>query len=204
MPRDYSKYRFNGESYPKGRLVLAVVKAYIKQNKPNLKQLREAFPKDLQGSIGVFFTEQEYNARKQSSKDKSERFFKKPEDRLATTDGEQILICTEWGKDNVSQFVEHSNDLGFDISLEPLNLSDEIIIENFVHKPAFKRNYKNWPKKLLGNFCDLMRSANEAGLDIFTVDMPTGGSIRIGRRNHEDKKAKYVFAGSVQNSVSFR
>lgn len=194
MPRDYSKYRFNGESYPKGRLVLAVVKAYIKQNKPNLNQLREAFPKDLQGSIGVFLTEQEYNARKQSSKDKSERFFKKPEDRLATADGEQILICTEWGKDNVSQFVEHSNDLGFDISLEPSNLSDEIIIENFVHKPAFKRNYKNWPKKLLGNFCDLMRSANEAGLDIFTVDMPTGGSIRIGRRNHEDKKAKEVFA----------
>lgn len=194
MPRDYSKYRFNGESYPKGRLVLAVVKAYIKQNQPNLKQLREAFPKDLQGSIGVFYTEQEYNARKQSSNDKSERFFKHAEDRIATSDGEQILICTEWGKDNVRQFIEHSNELGFDISLEPSDLRDEIIIENFVHKPAFKRNYKNWPEELLGNFCDLMRSVHESGLDIFTVDMSTGGSIRIGRKGHGDKVASEVFA----------
>lgn len=205
MPRDYSKYKFNGKSYPKGRLVLAVVKAYIEQEQPDLQQLRKAFPKDLQGSIGVFYTEQEYNARKLSSNDKSERFFKNLEDRLTTSDGEQILICTEWGKDNVSQFVEHSNELGFDISLEPSDLSDERIIENFVHKPAFKRNYKNWPEELLGNFCDLMRSVHEAGLDIFTVDMSTGGSIRIGRKGHGDKVASEVFATfePCQNKINF-
>lgn len=194
MPRDFSKYSFNGELHTKGRLVLAVVKAYIQKKQPTLQQLREVFPKALQGSFGVFFTEQEYNARKQSSNDQSERFFSGTEERLTTSDGEQILICTEWGKENVTQFVNHCNALGYEIGLESSRLSDEEIIGHFVHKQAFARNYRLWPEELLGCFCELMRAAHQTGLDIFTVAMSSGGAIRIGRKGNDHKIAREVFA----------
>lgn len=194
MARDYSKYVFNGVPYKKGRLVLAVIKAYIQQHQPTLLQLREAFPKELQGSFGVFYTEQEYNARKQSSNDQSERFFNAIEDRLTTSDGEQILICTEWGKENITQFMNHCNALSLEVYLESSALSDEDIIRQFEHQSAFKRNHKNWPEELLGCFCELMRSASQAGLDIFTVNMTSGGAIRIGRKGNDHKIAREVFA----------
>jgi 5-methylcytosine-specific restriction protein B len=123
VPKDNTKYLFNGETYGKSRLVLAVVKAYLHQSKPTLKELRDAFPKKLQGSFGVFYTEQEYNTRKQKSKDQTERFFTKSEERLSA-DGEQIFICTEWGTGNISDFIEHAKNLGFDISENSTNSNE--------------------------------------------------------------------------------
>ena len=108
VAKDNSKYLFNGERYGKGRLVLAVVSAYINKHQPTIKELRETFSKDLQGSIGVFYTEQELKDRSESSNDKKIRFFTNDEDRLST-DGEQILICTEWGKGNIELFVERNS-----------------------------------------------------------------------------------------------
>ena len=205
MARDYSKYLFNSESYTKGRLVLAVVKAYIQQKKPTLQQLREAFPKALQGNIGVFYTEPEYNSRKKSSSDKAERFFTNPEDHLITADGEKIFICTEWSKYNVTQFVDNAVAMGFEINSEPSVLSDEEIIGHFVHKQAFERNYRHWPEELLGCFCDLMRAAHQTGLDIFTVNMSSGGAIRIGRKGNDHKVAREVFATfePCQNKINY-
>jgi hypothetical protein len=101
VPKDYSQYLFNGETHGKGRLVLAVVRAYIHEHQPSIQALREAFPKELQGSFGVFYTEQEFNARKRSSNDLIKRFFTNSADRL-TTEGEQIYVCNEWGLDNIT------------------------------------------------------------------------------------------------------
>jgi 5-methylcytosine-specific restriction protein B len=193
VPRDNTKYRFNNDTYGKGRLVHAIVSQSIQKNKPTVEQLRQAFPKELQGSFGVFYTEQEYNARKKISNDQTERFFTNTEDRL-TTDGEQIFVCTEWGKDNVTKFVKHSKTLGFDIKVDAKLLTDEEIINHFVHKPAFEQNYKNWPAEVLSSFCELMRFANQTGLDIFTVNMNSGGAIRIGRKGHDHQIAREVFA----------
>jgi hypothetical protein len=89
VPRDFTKYQFNGQTYGKGQLVLAVVKAYVQKHLPTTNQLREAFPNKLQGSFGVFYTEQEYTARKQTSSEQTERFFKNTEYLLTTADGEK-------------------------------------------------------------------------------------------------------------------
>ncbi|MBE8233521.1 MAG: hypothetical protein HAW67_07260, partial [Endozoicomonadaceae bacterium] len=156
MAKDNSKYLFNGERYGKGRLVLAVVSAYINKHQPTIKELRETFFKDLQGSIGVFYTEQELKDRSESSNDKKVRFFTNDEDRLHT-DGEQIFICTEWGKGNIELFVERAITLGFDIKMDSQVLSDEEVIKQFLHKPAFKKNYQSWSDDVLKTFCDFMR-----------------------------------------------
>ena len=204
MPKDNTKYRFNNDTYGKGRLVHAIVSQSIRDKQPTVEQLRQEFPKELQGSFGVFYTEQEYNARKQTSNDQTERFFTNTEDRL-TTDGEQIFVCTEWGKDNITKFVKHSKKLGFDIKVYAQLLTDEEIISHFVHKPAFERNYKNWPAEVLSSFCELMRFANQTGLDIFTVNMNSGSAIRIGRKEHDDQKAREVFAifEPCQDKINF-
>lgn len=194
MPKDNTQYLFNNEAYGKNRLVLAVVKAYLQQNNATLKELRDAFPKKLQGSFGVFYTEQEYNTRKQKSNDQKERFFTKNEERLSTDDGEQIFVCTEWGKGNIELFVEHAITLGFDIKIDSQVLNDEEIIKEFLHKPAFEKNYKAWSDDVLKSFCDLMRYTHKSGLDIFTTKMKTGDSIRIGRKEKADQNAKEVFA----------
>jgi hypothetical protein len=117
VPKDNTKYRFNNDTYGKGRLVHAIVSQSIRDKQPTVEQLRQEFPKELQGSFGVFYTEQEYNARQITSNDQTERFFTNTEDRL-TIDGEQIFVCTEWGKDNVTKFVKHSKKLGFDIKVD--------------------------------------------------------------------------------------
>ena len=44
MPRDLSKYQFNGQKFSKNRLVLAVVKEYVAKHQPTFTQLNEAFP----------------------------------------------------------------------------------------------------------------------------------------------------------------
>lgn len=175
VSKDNTKYLFNGDICGKGRLVHAVVSQFIQDKKPTADQLKQAFPKELQGSFGVFFTEQEYKARKETSNDQTERFFTNSEDRLTTADGKQILVCTEWGKDNATKFVNHSKTLGFEINIDSQVLTDEEVIKHFVHKPAFERNYKNWSVEVLKCFCDLMRFANQTGLDIFTVNMSSGG-----------------------------
>jgi 5-methylcytosine-specific restriction protein B len=193
VPKDYTQYLFNGETYGKNRLVLAVVRAYIQEHQPTIQALRETFPKELQGSFGVFYTEQEFNARKQKSNDITKRFFTNSADRL-TTEGEHIYVCNEWGLDNTTKFVEHSITLGFDIKVDSQAPSDEEIIQHFVHKDAFKLNYKNWPTEILSSFCELMRFANQTGLDIFIVNMKSGGAIRIGRKGHDHQKAREVFA----------
>ena len=49
--RDLTKYRFQGQTYGKGRLVLAVVSFFVEQNPDlTLEELRSKFPNRLQGN----------------------------------------------------------------------------------------------------------------------------------------------------------
>ena len=192
MARDNTQYLFNGSTYGKGRLVHAVVSQFIRDKQPTVEQLKLAFPKELQGSFGVFFTEQEYKARKETSNDQTERFFNNTEDRLTTAEGVQILVCTEWGKDNATKFVNHSKTLGFVIKVDSQVLTDEEIIQHFVHKPAFEGNYKNWPEEVLSAFCELMRVANQTGLDIYFTNSTGGYPLRLGRKGDDHSVAIQV------------
>lgn len=115
MAKDFTKYIFNGHSHHKNRLVLAVIKEYVKNDAPNLQELLEAFPNELQGTRGIFIDKTKYDALPENSDDKkNNRYFSKEDEIISVTDGE-LLITTQWGIDNVSRFVDKAFTLGIDI-----------------------------------------------------------------------------------------
>jgi len=98
--KDYSKYEFNGESYNKGRLVLAVIKYYVGIH-PELSysDLEREFPKELQGSE-VFTTEEK-------AKDKTiRRNFRDESEILKLGDMSRIAVSTQWGAVNILKFIK--------------------------------------------------------------------------------------------------
>ena len=112
--RDYTKYKFNNEVFGKGRLVLAVVNAFVEQN-PELtfEQLKNQFPDYLQrGSFGVISEAESV----MSDERKRRRFFSKPEEIIfLPNEQKSFVVCSEWGA-NTKGFVDHAREnLGFEI-----------------------------------------------------------------------------------------
>ena len=109
--RDKTRYMFNGNVYLKNKLVLAVVKDYISKNQSiTCNELKKVFDKSLQGSIGV--VEYEYIAKQR--KDYQIRFFEKENEILRLTDG-NMLVCSQWGILNISNFIKRAEQLGYEI-----------------------------------------------------------------------------------------
>jgi len=110
------------------RLVLEVVKKYIKENSDvKYINLKNIFPDSLQGSRGVL---QDANALKNINiKDPEKRYFTK--EALRLLDGTKVYVCSEWGDDtsqskgNLQPFLEHvRNTLKYNIvELETIDLS---------------------------------------------------------------------------------
>ena len=109
--KDTSKFKFEGEHYGKGRLVLAVVKKFVSKN-PDLKypELEKEFPKNCQGSAGVIATLEEAN--KIVSKTGHKRHFLKPDEVIALA-GEEVVVSNQWGVGNIDQFIQVAKGLGF-------------------------------------------------------------------------------------------
>ena len=105
---DYSKYIFNGKEYGKGRLVLAVVKAYVQDN-PSITytQLKTIFYDKIQGSTGVVATIEEAKSKR---KDFTKRYYVEEPIFL---DQKQILVCTQWGIGNIDNFIDKAKNLGY-------------------------------------------------------------------------------------------
>lgn len=111
--RDYTKYNFNNETYGKGRLVLAVITEFIKQNPAiTFEQLKIQFPDKLQGSLGVI----EETSFLDDNKSKSNRFFTKPNEILTLqNENKSVIVCSDWGL-NTKGFVEYARErFGFEI-----------------------------------------------------------------------------------------
>ncbi len=112
--KDKTKYHFNEQIYGKGRLVLAVVEKYVSEHPDiDIEDLTLAFPKKLQGSIGVF-NELEYVKNKYAGKN-NKRHFLKP-DEIIKINGNEIVVCTEWGAGNIEYFVQQAEALGYIIT----------------------------------------------------------------------------------------
>jgi hypothetical protein len=116
--RDYTKYTFNGERYPKNRVVLEVIRQFLKDNpKITYDELSDVFPAAYfsQGSKGVF-TKYENALRIQKS-DRKRHFLEKDE-ILETYDGIRIAVSTQWAKDlNFDKFLEKARTLGYHITI---------------------------------------------------------------------------------------
>ena len=111
VQRDKTRYMFNGNVYLKNKLVLAVVKDYISKNQTiTCNELKTVFDKSLQGSIGV--VEYEFIARQR--KDYRVRFFEKEDEILRLVDG-NMLVCSQWGILNISNFIKRAEQLGYEI-----------------------------------------------------------------------------------------
>ena len=112
--KDFSKYVFEGNTYGKSRLVLAVVKKYVEDHHPaTFDELESAFPSSIQGSLGIV-----RRIGDVSDKYKGiggvKRYF--VDDIICLASGEQVIVCTQFGAPNTEKFVEHvTKQLGYDI-----------------------------------------------------------------------------------------
>lgn len=113
--RDTTKYILDGKRYGKNRLVLAVVHKYIESH-PNISasQLMAAFDRSLQGSLGVI---RSLNDVKNSYSDYERRFFCQPEEIIHTST-EDCVVCTQWGKFNIGNFIVRAKQL--DITIDEI------------------------------------------------------------------------------------
>lgn len=107
--RDKTKYMFNGKVLAKNRLVLNVIKEYVKQNNPSLSDLQQVFNKTLQGSRMV--VEGLGNVKKIA--DYKKRYFTDESDILTLANGEKACVCTQWGIFNIKKFILVAKNLGF-------------------------------------------------------------------------------------------
>ena len=111
VQRDKTRYMFNGNVYLKNKLVLAVVKDYVSKNQTiTCNELKTVFDKSLQGSIGVV----EYESIAKQRKDYKVRFFEKEDELLRLVDG-NMLVCSQWGILNISNFIKRAEQLGYKI-----------------------------------------------------------------------------------------
>jgi hypothetical protein len=107
---DYSRYCFQNNTYGKSQLVLAVVKAYVKDN-PSISYsiLKSVFTDKLQGSTGVVATPAEARAKRS---DPEKRYHTK--NPIYLLDG-PVWVCTQWGKSNIGDFIDRARSLGYKI-----------------------------------------------------------------------------------------
>jgi hypothetical protein len=112
--RDITQYKFNGETFGKGRLVLAVMKHHIELN-PVLTyaELNNQFPKRYQGSKGVFSLVEDAN--RIYSETGRKRHFIAPNEIIDISDS-TIAICTQWGVKNIDKFISRAKEFGYDIT----------------------------------------------------------------------------------------
>ena len=107
ITKDFSKYIFNGETFVKRRLVLAVVRQYVEDYRPaTFDELKEAFPDYLQGSLGVVKLIDEV-PDKYKGIGGAKRYFVNENEIIRLPSGERAIVCTEWGAHDTEKFVGH-------------------------------------------------------------------------------------------------
>lgn len=107
VTKDFSKYMFDGRTYGKSRLVLAVVKQYVKDHHPTtFEKLELAFPGDLQGSLGVVRLIDSVSD-KYKGIGGVKRYFVNDDEIIRLESGEKVIVCTQWGT-NIDRFIEHT------------------------------------------------------------------------------------------------
>ncbi|MTI84955.1 MAG: hypothetical protein FH756_13940 [Firmicutes bacterium] len=117
--KDNTKYSFNGGIYPKNRLVLEVIKKYVKDNPMiTYDEIIKVFPDEIQGTrFGVM----KKSAVAQDIFDSSgiARHFIKEDELIQIADAE-IAVCNQWGiikgneyNSNISKFIRKAKELGY-------------------------------------------------------------------------------------------
>lgn len=109
LHKDHKPLSFDGQKLPKNRVVLAVIEKYVAKH-PNITaaQLKEVFPSSLHPA-GII---QPISTAKKLSKKRNRFFF----DRPIKLKDKQIVVCSQFGTNNMTPFLEQSKKLGFTVS----------------------------------------------------------------------------------------
>lgn len=112
--KDYTQYLFNNQEYNKRKLVLAVIKQWIADNSPQtFDELVKVFPQNLhRGDLFVTKSEAEEVSQRQNGK---RRYFLDDDEIICFSDSSCYAVSNQWGKDNLVEFIEHAENLGFQI-----------------------------------------------------------------------------------------
>jgi predicted transcriptional regulator len=108
--RDVSTLKFMGQDLKKGPCVREVVKQFVEDQIPTLKQLKEAFPDELLKRFGVW---QEEDTAK-SIQGARDRYFWKEEHQIKVK-GKVIVVCNQWTSENIKPFLKRARELGYKI-----------------------------------------------------------------------------------------
>ena len=112
--KDYTKYDFDGASYNKRKLVLAVIKKWVKEHPAaSLAQVQQVFPQEL-SSRGLFRPALE--AKALAAQQGIQRHFNADEDIFNFPDAGQYVVSNQWGKRNLHAFLAAARALGYSIT----------------------------------------------------------------------------------------
>lgn len=111
--KDYTRYLFQGGSFNKRKLVLAVIRHWAEVNKPNnISEILTAFPQEIR-SGGLFVPEQE--AKEIYNRQGIYRHFLGDDEVLKFADSTRYAISNQWGKGNIEKFIGQAKKLGYEI-----------------------------------------------------------------------------------------
>jgi hypothetical protein len=115
--RDYTRYLFKGTIYNKRKLVLAVIKDWLKANHPTtIEELLEAFPQETRRG-GLFVPIEE--AQETFERQQIARHFLADEEVIDLGAGKTYAVSNQWGGRNMERFLERAHTLQFDINISP-------------------------------------------------------------------------------------
>ncbi|MFL3663679.1 MAG: hypothetical protein ACJ04Q_06745 [Flavobacteriales bacterium] len=114
--RNTSQYVFEKVKRSKGRTVLAVVQAYVRDNKDvTYKQLLTVFPPQVKrfGTINILS-----DAKALSPDSTRPRYFFKEHQIITTKDKQQVVVCNQFIHSSFLEFVVLAKELGYVITPE--------------------------------------------------------------------------------------
>jgi hypothetical protein len=113
--RDTSKHVFEkSEPLSKGRCVLAILKAYIRDKKPTVKDLKATFNDEIVQRYGV--TANLSDAKAMSS-DGRNRYFLDQTDILVTKDGVKLACTNQWTTERFEALCKAARKVGYTVKV---------------------------------------------------------------------------------------
>ncbi|MBF0620631.1 MAG: hypothetical protein HQL54_01760 [Magnetococcales bacterium] len=115
--KDFTKYLFNKKIYGKGRLVLAVISQYVKEN-PNISHdsLKGIFSDSIQASTNMQFSGKEdqvvFKRLEKIHRASYKYYFMKDYELISLCDC-KIAVSREWNRENIQVFIEVAKKNGY-------------------------------------------------------------------------------------------
>ena len=111
---DSTLYAIDGGPFlNKRRFVHQLVKLYVEQHpSASFEELEQVFPSSMQGSYGVIRSI-DYIQEKGF---KGSRYLMKKNELLRSADGIVFAVCSQWGRSNITKYLDLAKSLGFNIT----------------------------------------------------------------------------------------